>query len=224
MNAEFANRRDFLSRMTTTAVAVGVGSLAIAGTAGAEVPDESAPFDDSWTARVTAARYRAVFDSPGIEEGLGLKHVSFYLEGFNQQFGATGEAIVPVLVIRHAATYLALNDAMWKKYTLGERSKTKDYATGADALRNPYLHVTAKAPIPAESSLESLAARRVVLLVCNKALTRYADEVAQATSQTGNAVHTEFLANLAPSFIPQPSGIYAVHRAQSVGCTFIKST
>ena len=187
----------------------------------------AAPFDDSWTRRVTAAKYRAVFDSPDINEGLALVHATFYRQGYQEQFGVGPSEVIPVVVFRHVGTSMAFNDALWAKYALGERSKLIDPATGKEAVRNPFIRVgkdEKSAMVPSNASIEALLTNGAVILVCNKAATRLAGQVAAKFGKPVEDVRAEFRAAVVPGVLLQPSGVYAVLRAQDVGCGFLKST
>ncbi len=217
-------RRDFLAQLATAGAVITGVTLAPLARAEAQAAS-TAPFDDSWTRRVTAAKYKAVFDSPGVEDGLALVHATFFAQGYREQFDAKPSDIVPVVVLRHAGTPLALNDAMWQKYALGERTKVKDPLTKEDAVRNPFARREEKdGLVSPEASIEALVASGAVVLACNKAAMRMAAQYAQKLNRDVEEVRAEFRAGLLPGVVYQPSGIYAVHRAQEVGCTFIKST
>ncbi|MEO7458068.1 MAG: hypothetical protein ABIY52_17555, partial [Gemmatimonadaceae bacterium] len=217
-----SDRRDFLAQMATAGVAFSASALVPFARAEAQ-PMRAAPFDDSWARRVSAAKYKAVFDSPGVEDGLALMHATFFMQGYHEQFDTAPSDTVPVVVLRHAGTPLALNDAMWEKYALGERTKVKDPVTNADAVRNPFAKREEKGIVPPEASIEGLLASGAVVLACNKAAMRMATTYAQKMNRDVEEVRAEFRAGLVPGVIYQPSGIYAVHRAQGAGCTFIKS-
>lgn len=212
--------------MAGTACAAPLAAAGIQGTSSGGAM-RTAPFDDSWTRRVTAAKHKAVFDSPGIEDGLALSHATFFMQGYKEQLGAGGDDVVPVVVMRHFGTVMAMNDKLWETYAIGERVKVKDPVTGKDALRNPFLHVSKddKDPLVSpEASLEGLHASGAVLLVCNKAAMRYAGQMAQKFKRDVEEVRAEIRANLVPGALLQPSGIYATLRAQDAGCAFLKST
>lgn len=223
-----SDRRDFLTHVAAAAAVIAGSAIpatlsaATTGTAHA-----AAPFDDSWTARVKSAKHRAVFDSPAVSDGLALQHAWFFMEGFKEQFDTADGECVPVVVMRHEGTVMAFNDALWEKYGIGELRKVRDPRTGKDAVRNPFIHVDKdekNALVPANASLESLKAAGAVLLVCNKAAMRTAGIFATKLGLDVEQVRTEIRNGLVPGAVLQPSGIYAVLRAQDVGCTFIKST
>ena len=222
------DRRAFIAQVAAAAaVAAGTGCAAPLAAASVESVSPTAPFDDGWTRRVAAAKHRAVFDSPDINDGLALVHATFYRQGYREQFGLGGDEVIPVVVLRHLATTMAFNDALWAKYALGERSKVVDPATGKDALRNPFVRVgkdEKNGIVPPEASIEALLASGAVLLVCNKATMRLAGQVATKFGKPVEEVRADFHAAVVPGILLQPSGIYATLRAQDVGCAFIKST
>ena len=222
------DRREFLAHVVTAAAVVaGTGCAAPLAAASNASIARAAPFDDSWTRRVTAAKYRAVFDSPDINEGLALVHATFYRQGYQEQFGVGPSEVIPVVVFRHVGTSMAFNDALWAKYALGERSKLVDPATGREAVRNPFIRVgndEKNAMVPADASIEALLTNGAVILVCNKAAMRLAGQVAAKFGKPVEDVRADFRAGVVPGVLLQPSGVYAVLRAQDVGCSFLKST
>jgi hypothetical protein len=222
------DRREFLAQVVTAAAVVaGAGCATPLAAAGSSAIAQSAPFDDSWTRRVSAAKHRAVFDSPDINEGLALVHATFFRQGYQEQLGVGPSEVIPVVVFRHLGTSMAFNDALWAKYALGERSKLIDPATGKEAVRNPFARVgkdEKNAMVPADASIEVLLANGAVLLVCNKATMRLAGQVAAKFGKPVEDVRAEFRAAVLPGVLLQPSGVYAVLRAQDVGCGFLKST
>ncbi len=226
------DRREFLTHVATAAALV-AGAACAAPLAAESLPasrsrpSKGAPFDDSWTRRVAAAKHRAVMDSPGIEDGLALMHATYFMQGFREQLDVGASDILAVVVLRHQGTVIALTDSLWERYAIGERYKVKDPATGKDALRNPFLRVSkddTNALVPPEASLEGLLASGAVLLACNKAAMRLAGQVAQKYNRNADEVRAEFRDGIVPGVLLQPSGIYATLRAQEVGCAFIKST
>lgn len=226
------DRREFLTHVATAAAVVAGTACAVplsaATTAGSTSRTlRSAPFDDSWTRRVAAAKHRAVMDSPNIDDGLALTHATFFMQGYREQLDVGASDVVAVVVLRHLATVVALNDAIWEQYEIGERYKVRDPATGKDARRNPFIRVSQddrNPMVPPNASLEALLASGVILLACNKAAMKLAGLVAQKFKRDPDEVRAEFRAGVVPGVLMQPSGIYATLRAQDVGCAFIKST
>lgn len=228
-------RRGFLARIAATAAAVAASSAvatplaasAMARDARAGHRLQSSDFDDTWTERVRAAKHRAVFDSPAVGDGLALEQAAVFMDNYHEMFGTTDAETVPVIVMRHMGTALAVNDALWAKYEIGKFVGFKDPDTAKDATRNIFFRIAPDAknsPIDATSSLSALSARGAVLLACNRALMHLATTQAAARKQDLEKTKAEFRAAILPGVILQPSGIYAVTRAQEAGCAFIKST
>jgi hypothetical protein len=226
-------RREFLARVVTSAAVVAAGSAVIAPIAAAMNGDSahrapgSPDFDDTWTTRVRAAAHRAVFDSPEVADGLALGQAAVFMDNYHEMFGTSDAETVPVIVMRHQGTVLAMGDALWDKYELGTRTKLKDPVTGEVARRNPFVNVgrdDKHAVIEPASTLPALRARGAVLLACNRALMHFAAQKAREMKLDVNDVKAEFTAGLVPGVILQPSGIYALTRAQEVGCAMVRSS
>ncbi len=232
-------RREFLGQ-------IAVSALALAGTACAAPAAQTAPapaatpnpaardtsvathWDDSWSARLTA-KHKAVFDMPEVDDGTAIDHAVLWLEGCRDALGAAPGDAHAVIVLRHAAVVLAFNDAMWSKYELGKERKVKDDATGKWAVRNPYASPTARAaddpppPSRPDSPADNLgwfAQHGHTLLACDVATRGMSFVLARKVKGQQRAIYEELKANLISGVILQPSGIYAVHRAQEAGCTF----
>jgi len=226
-------RRDFLARVATTAAVVVAGSACATPLAAMCADDparragSSTSFDDSWTARVRAAAHRAVFDSPDVADGLALGHAAVFMDNYHEMFGTSDADTVPVIVMRHQGTALAMGDALWDKYDLGKRTKLVDPVTGEVARRNPFVTVGRNDPhalIEPASTLPALRARGAVLLACNRALMFFAGQKAREMKLKLEDVQEEFRTGLVPGVILQPSGVYAVIRAQEAGCGVVRSS
>jgi hypothetical protein len=228
-------RRDFLTRVATTAAVVMAGSACASPLAAASAlnadqasrPRRSPKCDDSWTNRVRAAAHKAVFDSPGVADGLALEHATVFMDNYHEMFGTSDADTVPVIVMRHQGTVLALGDAVWEKYELGAYTKLNDPTSGAVTTRNPFVRIEASDKhglIEPGSTLPALQARGAVLLVCNRALKHFAGLQAKQRGTNENDVMNDFVSGLVPGVMMQPSGVYAVLRAQEVGCAVMRST
>jgi hypothetical protein len=228
-------RREFLARAASTAAVLVAGSacaspLAASGVPAGDVTNRtpaSPGFDDTWTARVRAAAHKAVFDSPDVSDGLALGHAAVFMDNYHDMFGTRDADTVPVVVLRHQGTVIAMGDALWDKYELGKRTKLVDPVTGEVAKRNPFVNVgkdDKHALIEPGCTLPALRARGAVLLACNRALMHFASQKAKEMKLDEDDVKAEFRAGLVPGVILQPSGIYAQIRAQEAGCALVKST
>jgi hypothetical protein len=242
-------RREFLGQLALSAVAIAgtacaapaaPAALASTATAPSGAPrSTSTAWDDSWFSRLTA-KHRAVFDSPELDSGggpgTGAQHASRYLTGMRDALGASGNDVQAVVVIRHKGIPLAFNDAMWAKYALGETLQVKAPGGSGWATKNPIAGPrstgrsgaagganAASAERP-QANLAWLAAHGHILLGCDAATNGYAADIATRVNGNAHAIYEELKQNLVPGLILQPNGIYAVHRAQEAGCTYIRSS
>src|SRR5690606_15848520 len=74
-------------------------------------------WDMSWTTRL--ARYRTAYDSPEIQNGAALAFAAAAVYGYQQALGAGPDQVTPVLILRHTASVMVLDDAMWDRLELG---------------------------------------------------------------------------------------------------------
>lgn len=228
--SETSTRRDFITGITAGAaglMAAACASGAPAGAAPAPVGAPAAPvsyveetrgnftmlkpsvWDDSWTKRL--GKYRTVFDVSELEEeGPGPYQVVPIMDNYKEALGATDADMGFVLVIRHGAMAMAVADAMWEKYNLGADMKRQDTSTNAPFKRNPY-----------KSTITECQKRGVVLLGCNTAMNGFSNRVARRVGGDAKAIKAELFANIWPGMILLPTGLYAVTRAQDVGCGYM---
>ena len=241
-------RRDFIGQLAASAIVLASTACAAPASMGQTTAPAPAPtpegtprpanptvpvkWDDSWFGRLTA-KHKAVFDSPAIEEGAVLSHAVGYINGMRDAAGATYADVQTVVVIRHSAIPMVFNDAIWAKYELGKEIKLKDESTGKWALRNQFFvappprpNAPVRPPAPPERPQGTLAwlAEHQIVLGCDRATRGYAQLIAEKAKIPMQTAYEELKANLLPGVILQPTGVYAVHRAQEAGCTFIRST
>jgi len=75
-------------------------------------------------------RHRQVVDAYEPNAGFPL--------AFAHTFLAPNESATAVVILRHGAFPIALNNAMWAKYKIGEALKIMDPETKAPAVKNPF--------------------------------------------------------------------------------------
>ena len=225
-------RREFLGQVAASAIVLAGAACAVPAAAGqtAVTPagraSRSTQWDDSWFVRLTA-KHKAVFDSPQIEDGLVLANATGYIRGMRDALGAGDADVQTVIVVRHAAIPMALNDAMWGKYEIGKDKKIRDDGSDGWATRNPYVNGRGTASQDADHPVASFAwlgSHGHVLLGCDLALRNYGNSVARRVKGDQAGVYEELKANLVPGVILQPTGVYAALRAQEAGCAYIRST
>src|SRR5215831_4901908 len=129
-------RREFLGQIAVSALAL--ASTACANSAvnpqtaatPAAAPPRARPqvqqtWDDSWSARLTAAKHKAVFDMPEVQDPEAIDHAAIWLEGVHAALGAAPGDAQAAIIIRHAGVVAAFNDAIWSKYDIGKLRKVK---------------------------------------------------------------------------------------------------
>lgn len=234
-----SGRRGFVGQVLGAVAAAGTFA-AVPDTAAAESPmgpgegppwleeQEKQAWDTAWVDRVTG-RYRQVFDAPEMEQGTLLHQARSFLQGFIDVYGMKDSELSAVLVIRHAAIPMAANDRLWDELELGKAFKIKDPESGKPARRNPFLN--ANTPRNAkygmlwpDGGLDTLLSRGAIGLCCNLALFQLVGMIAKREKVENKAARDKVLANLVPGLIVQPSGIFAVARAEAAGCQYIRAS
>jgi hypothetical protein len=173
------------------------------------------------------AKHKAVFDSPDIADGLVLINAAGYIGGMRDAIGAGENDVQTVIVLRHLAVVMFLNDAMWAKYELGKLRNVKDgerWATKnpfAGPLTSPPTAGTADRP---HATLNWFASRGHIVLGCDLATRNMSSNLARQGKGESEAIYAELKANTVGGVILQPTGVYACLRAQEAGCAFFKST
>jgi hypothetical protein len=225
-----STRRDFITGLTVGAA----GLMAAACTPGATAQTAPTPtaaagpvsyiettrgnftmlrpatWDDSWTKRL--GKYRTVFDVSELTNDAALYQVEPILDNYKEALGATDADMGFVLIIRHAAMAMAVQDAMWDKYNLRadmKRSEDSD-APPTPPKGNPFAR-----------TISDCQKRGVTILGCNVAMNGFSNRTARRVGGDAKAIKAELFANLWPGMILLPTGVYALTRAQDVGCGYM---
>ena len=219
-----SDRRAFLGTMTAGVaglIAVGCAKPASGATAPTTKPTyvestrgnftmlKPSAWDDNWTNRL--GKHRTVFDVSELEQEPGAWQVVPIMDNYKEALGTSDADLGFVLVIRHAAMALAVQDAMWDKYNLGADMKQQDSKTKAPYKRNPLT-----------DTINECRKRGVTLLGCNVAMNGFSNRTARKAGGDAKAIKAELYENLWPGMIMQPTGLYALARAQNVGCGYMK--
>lgn len=219
------NRRTFLGAAAANAAALGLMSNRLL----AEVPDAVAAsetgeeWDQSWMERVTG-KYRAVFDNVDADGGSGVFRAAVWREQYAEVLKAKPADLSAVIVLRHGAIMLAMQQSFWDKYHVGTRNKVKNPMTDEPTEKNPVL-LDEKDGVPPEyagAGLHKQIAQGAIVLACNLAFERCVGTVAKADKVARDEARRVALTYLIPGVILQPSGVFAVTRAQEAGASYIK--
>lgn len=225
-------RRDFLHGVLGAGVAAAGASLlgacaSPAGAAGAPMPAMSPQWDMSWTAKL--GKFRTAYDSAEHQNGAALSYAAAAIIGYKQVYRASDGEFTPVLILRHVASIMALDDDMWSRLDLGESYKLKDPTTGEDkSKRNPFLTWSKEdkhSYTGQEASLSTLLAQGAIVLTCNNALTGMANMLRRKETgklASADAALAEIHRHVIPGAYVMPNGIFAVSAAQDAGCHYMK--
>ncbi len=217
------DRRKFLG-------ALGVGALAAASAA--PLAAERSPrlpkpvsdkYDMSWVDRIRG-KHRAVFDSPGFSDGGAVFRAALWRDQLAEMYGIERTDSTPVVVVRHEGIPLAMNSAFWERFEIGKELEVKDSKKKWLTV-NPVEKAEPDAKGPwANYNITSLLASGGIVLACDLAFgqmvykVRSEDKKVKRTSKEAREIALGFLI---PGIILQPSGFFAVLRAQEEGCGFI---
>lgn len=223
--ARAGDRRAFLGRATEAAAALALAPLvraprdaALVGHPTTEAQSHHAqPWNDAWLARITG-KHKEIFDTLNPADGFGLVFAMYFLDLNHEAYGLTDSQLTAVVGLRHNAMPMALPDAIWQRYNIGEMMQISDRATGGPATRNPFLHPDG-VPVPG-SDISSLLKRGVIFTVCNVALTALSARLAHGAGVSPAAAKEEWSAQLLPGMTLVPVGVMAVNLAQERGCTY----
>jgi hypothetical protein len=201
-------RRGFLRRVGS-AVALGLAGLMPGAVHAQPAPARSDGPDWPGTLK---GRHRQVVDAYEVNSGFPL--------AFAYTFLAPNESATAVIVLRHGAFPIALGDAMWAKYKIGETFKIIDPETKAPAAKNPFFHPKPGVLIVDDMALDWLLAKGAVVGGCNVALQVQSKMLAGNAGVSAEEAAKEWAANVIQGVTIIPSGTWGVNRAQENGCTY----
>jgi len=214
------NRRNFFERIAATSVAAAIPF---------DFPLDSPPavgiaadqWDLSWVTRLRG-QSRAVFDSPDINDGVALFRAVLWRQQVNEVLGNPKEELTPVVVFRHRGIVLIMNDEYWDRYEVGKKAKAKDEETGKWYKKNPIASASEKAPAPFnEISLPRFMETGGIALACGLAFQQVVGTIRKKDKVDGPAARDRARRLLIPGVILQPSGFFAVLKAQEEGCNYM---
>ena len=205
---DIAPRRRFFGRLGGVVV-LGLASL-VPKSLHARAP-VARPHGPNWPGALHG-RHRQVVDAYEANSGFPL--------AFAHTFLAPNKSATAVVVLRHGAFPIALDNAMWEKYKIGESFKIVDPETKAPANKNPFLRPKSGVLLVDDMAIDRLIAKGVVFGACNVALQVQSKMLANNAGVSAEEAAKEWAANVIPGITIIPSGTWGVNRAQEVGCTY----
>jgi hypothetical protein len=160
--------------------------------------------DDAWVTQLSGRR-RILLDTMSHD---GLADAMHLADQFLPKTPDGSADVSVVLVARHVATPLCLNEELWRLY--GPR-----LAALAGSWGRP--------DASARTALDALARRGLHLAVCALSITRLASAVEPVNARTQALVAAEFGANLVPNGRLVPSGSTTVALAGCSGFTIVSA-
>ncbi len=218
-------RRGFLQRLAAAALALTATGLDTAQAQGAKgrAAPRSGPLapGDAWVARIRGT-HRQIIDAVTPNGGFAAAFAANIIDGYKNTHNSAAGDVTPVVVFRHYAMPLVVNDDIWARYKVAELlgkvgESVNDPKTNAPATRNIF-----KDNVPLHEGLtyESMAKGPYVLVACNLALTVLSQLTAPNAGVSAEQAKQEWTAGLIPGVFLAPSGVYAVSRAQETGCKY----
>lgn len=181
----------------------------------------SATWDMSWCDHVTG-KVRAVFDSPHVDEGAAMFRAQIWRDEHTEVYGTPLAYSSAVIVFRHEAIPLVMNDAFWARFDIGKELKLRDEKGKKWAKTNPVASMPPDTPPKyANYNLPAFMASGGIVLACNLAFGDMVEYLQKADKLARADARKRALEYLIPGVILQPSGGFAVLRAQQAGCGYL---
>jgi hypothetical protein len=220
------NRRDFLAGLASTSLLAAAPFAARGDGAPAVHP---AALDDkwdlSWVEKVERAKFRAVFDSPDISDGDALFRAIVWCEQYKEVYGTPRGDMAPVIVFRHQGISLMMGSDYWKRFKIGKEKKVLTPEGKKWAEANPIIASPSDTSADAAKySLGKFLADGGTVLACNFAFGMVVGRYEKEDKLDSTAARQAAMAASVPGVILQPSGIFAVLRAQEAGCKYIMAS
>jgi hypothetical protein len=131
--------------------------------------------------------------------------------------------------MRHNGIVLAMNQNFWDQYGIGKAKNVTHPVTEKPTGRNPAL-LSSKRPedeLPPmfdDFALDRFISRGGIALGCSLALDVCSQMIAQKDRIAPDAARKKAESFLLPGVTIQPSGIFAVIRAQEAGCAYVRAS
>jgi hypothetical protein len=219
------NRRQFLVHAASTgllaAMPVDRALLPHAGERADPTPFAADDTDLTWVSRLRG-KSRAVFDSPQVSEGGALFRAALWRQQVNKALGIPLEDVTPVVVFRHEGIVLAMNDEYWDHMGTGKDVKLKDEKTHKWTRVNPISGCALDAPADLKDfTIPAFIKNGGIVLACGLAFQEIVHSFVDKDKVPQDEAKTRAMAHLIPGVIIQPSGFFAVLKAQDEGCKYM---
>jgi hypothetical protein len=191
-------------------------------------PAAAAAWDLSWIDTLKG-KHKHVFDFGGMtwenRDVLGgdtpLRVPRNWFNAHKEVYALDSQMLSTVIGIASSGFPINASDAVWQKYSLGERWKIMDSSTGKWAVRN--LFSNPSAPYTDRlSTVEALKQRGTIFWQCNNALNGIVQTLAASMKLNPDDVRKELVEGLMPGVKIVPAHTFAIGLVQEKGCTYEK--
>src|SRR5437762_6991917 len=119
-------RRGFLGRLAATAAAgvAGLTPLRLEAQPRHDRATGADPSFETWLNRING-KHKMIFDAPEVNNGMPVVWPRVWLNGNNENYATKDADNSAVIVLRHAAIPIAMQDALWAKYKLGRSEERR---------------------------------------------------------------------------------------------------
>jgi hypothetical protein len=222
------NRREFIEHLGATAMLGALPMTALRPLAAelATPPAQGQQWDFSWTSKLKGKKHKALFDCTEIESGFGVFRAGVWEGQYQSALGAKPNEMVTVLVLRHNALVLGLQQSAWDAFGIGADEKVTHPLTQQGTARNPGLLSAADGVPPAfdHFAVPKFVEKGSVVLACNLALEFFAGKFARKAGIQPAEARQRTVAALIPGVVLMPSGVLSCIRAQQEGCAYVKAS
>ncbi len=218
------DRREFLGAMLAAVPAVRATGAATPIQQGPQGIATSSSWDVSWAEKLGRAQHRAVFDSPEISQGLALLRTLVWMKDYAEVYNSKPAELGAVVVLRHNAIWMVMNDGFWMRRGVGEITGIKDPRSAQPIGRNPFLGTNIYPDLPSDAMnqvLQKAIQASTAVLACNLAFQDVVGHVKRTMKLDDASARKFAVAGMVPGIILQPSGVFAVTRAQEAGCQYM---
>jgi len=221
-SGNISSRRSFIGKLATGAAAIGASALIdpkrLFGAPVPEVPSPDTSSFDEWLGKIKGT-HKQVFDCMMPDGGIPLAWARVFLMT-NKAVGVDDSDCTAVVILRHEAIPIAMEDRLWDKYKFGKMFKVNDGKTKKPAVRNAFWH-----PKPKELMLPGMAVNELLdsgalIGVCDMALTVYSGMAAAQMKMDADECKKDWVSGVLPGIQIVPSGVLAINRTQEHGCTY----
>jgi hypothetical protein len=224
----FTTRREFFSQ---AAGSLALGGMTLSAAEVLAMSEQTTPAqqpDLSWVKRITG-KHKAVLDVPEVESGFGVFRATIWQQQYSAALGVPVRDVTSVLVLRHNGLVLGMQQKFWDDYGIGQLKNVKHPLTEKPLTRNPALLSSSRPgdEIPPNfdpMALDKFIERGNIVLGCALAMDFCVRMMAAKDGVAEDVARKKAMSLLLPGVTLQPSGIFAVIRAQEAGCAYVRAS